>query len=419
MNEKGLTLTELLAVIIILSVLVLIASTSVTSVIKSSKNDLYSTQIQLIKSAAEAWGSDNINRLPSKGTCVYLRLRELKRYGLLDESITNPKTDNEFSDELKIKISSELTNYGLENITYEVDGDVSGCTPVYVCTAVNTLNASYDKANQLIGAIPNERMDYKTIKYKPGDEYICEVKENTYYHFYILSTNNVSGDIITNESSDKIVQSINLLMDRNIYYDSSNDISASSSSSNIGLTRWYSIEDNSNGPVEAMLYLHNATKSWNNIPNIIMNYIDEGGTYGKIITDKKTLKTTITKLDETTVTDSEGNIFSIQNLKARMPSHNEMLLQEVGCKEYGTVEETNYGSCKLWAVNYQNDIETIYSSGHSIKGIAGYWTLSSSTGDVSNRAWVVFPLGVSREVFVYSYSGIRPVITIPLNIISH
>ena len=51
MNKKGFTLVELLAVIIILSLLALLASTSVSKIVKDSKSDLYDTQINLIKSA--------------------------------------------------------------------------------------------------------------------------------------------------------------------------------------------------------------------------------------------------------------------------------------------------------------------------------------------------------------------------------
>ena len=95
MNRKGFTLIELLAVIIILSLLAVLASTSVTKIVTNSKNELYNTQIKLIKEAAMTWGADNLNKLPSEeGSCKYLNLRDLKRYGLLDSSIINPKTNN-------------------------------------------------------------------------------------------------------------------------------------------------------------------------------------------------------------------------------------------------------------------------------------------------------------------------------------
>ena len=79
MNKKGFTLVELLAAIIILSLLALLASTSVTNVVRSSRSDLYDSQLALIKSAAELWGADNLNKLPDAGKCKYLTLRNLKK----------------------------------------------------------------------------------------------------------------------------------------------------------------------------------------------------------------------------------------------------------------------------------------------------------------------------------------------------
>ena len=64
-NKNGFTLVELLAVIVILSLLALLTSTAVTKLVKDSKEDLYQTQIELIKASAEAWGADNIYKLPS------------------------------------------------------------------------------------------------------------------------------------------------------------------------------------------------------------------------------------------------------------------------------------------------------------------------------------------------------------------
>ena len=62
---------ELLAVIVILALLALIANSSVTNVVKNSKSDLYAAQIELIKSAAETWGSENIDKIPEDGSCSY------------------------------------------------------------------------------------------------------------------------------------------------------------------------------------------------------------------------------------------------------------------------------------------------------------------------------------------------------------
>ena len=149
MNKKGFTLVELLATIIILGLLALLASTSVTKVIKESKGDLYTTQIELVKSAAEAWGAENINKLPDDGECKFLTIKNLQDYGLIDKDITNPKTGERIDNNIKIKISSSKTGYGNDIINYEIDSDsIEGCSHAMPCTLISgeayTIGAKYE-----------------------------------------------------------------------------------------------------------------------------------------------------------------------------------------------------------------------------------------------------------------------------------
>ena len=129
MNKRGFTLVELLAVIIILSLLALLTSTAVTKLVKDSKGDLNMTQVELIKSAAQTWGADNLTGLPAAGECSYLTLANLKDYGLLDSNLKDPNTNEKISDDLKIKIlTTKNQNSGKLITTYEVNPEsVDGC----------------------------------------------------------------------------------------------------------------------------------------------------------------------------------------------------------------------------------------------------------------------------------------------------
>ena len=130
--NKGFTLVELLAVIIILSLISLITGVAVTNVLRNTKEDLSDTQLGLIKSAAESWSIDNLNRLPNINSCSYLTLYDLKAYGLLDESIIDPLTDQEYPDSLVIKISNIGTINNKPNYTYEVNPEsIIGCSKIY------------------------------------------------------------------------------------------------------------------------------------------------------------------------------------------------------------------------------------------------------------------------------------------------
>jgi len=244
MNNKGFTLVELLAVIIILSLLALLASTSVSKIVKDSKSDLYDTQINLIKSAAEAWGADNLYDLPEAGTCKYLTLHDLKQYGLIDNEIKDPRTNELFPNELLIKISGTENKFGLNNITYEINpSDIQNCSPMFTCTLIS----DSDKSNSIT----------------PGDKYQCKVKddmeegfENGYY-FYVLSS---EDDGTTN-----------LIMYRNMCSDGT-----PTEEGKTCLVAYNSLGDAAGvGPVTAITYLNNATSTWKNIDNLNLTYDDE------------------------------------------------------------------------------------------------------------------------------------------------
>ena len=118
---KGFTLVELLAVIVILSLLLLVTVTTVSSQFKSSKDDLYDTQLNNIKLAAEMWGSDNKTKLNSISDCVSLTLGYLKEEGYVDINIKNTYTGELFEDdEVFVNVTKETNRY-----KYEVEDDSS------------------------------------------------------------------------------------------------------------------------------------------------------------------------------------------------------------------------------------------------------------------------------------------------------
>ena len=140
MNNKGFTLVELLTAITILVLLGFLATTTITNVVRSSKEDLYDAQIELIRATAETWGSENLDKLPNEDECKYITVNNLIKYGLFEDEIINPKTNKPFPSNMKIKITSTITNAGKLKTTYEVGSkNISGCENVYppVCTLVS------------------------------------------------------------------------------------------------------------------------------------------------------------------------------------------------------------------------------------------------------------------------------------------
>ena len=263
-------------------------------------------------------------------------------------------------------------------------------------------NIYYVSPCKLVSDVDNS----KTIT--PGDKYQCKVKdemEKGYedgYYFFVLSNNH---------------RTTNLIMERNMYYDEENNISGVADSNNPGFVPWYaSSSDPSYGPVTAMIYLHNVTKDWNNVPNMVIDYKDENidpitgqkGTTGT--TGYGAIKTTG---NITVITSNTGEETGrIENLKARMPRYDEVA--GIGKCLSRDENEYKFGSCPIWLSNYLRKNEYVSGEGlKNIEEIIGYWVLSSYASK-SNFAWYVDYRGLIGDHTVNSDLGVRPVITLKL-----
>lgn len=116
-KNQGFTLVELLAVIAILSIISLIAIPTVSRTTDASREKLYNTQIDNLKSGAKNWGAENPFSLPAVGSTKTLTLLELKKGGYVDSDITNPKTKKKFDDnctKVKIKNNNGKLEYSVD-----------------------------------------------------------------------------------------------------------------------------------------------------------------------------------------------------------------------------------------------------------------------------------------------------------------
>lgn len=123
MKKNAFTLVELLATIVILSLLALFTITTASSQYKNKKDSLYNSQLQTIKMAAEMWGSENKNKLIeySDANCISLTLGYLKEEGYIDNDIKNPKTGELLKDEeIFVNIIKKTQGYN-----YDVVDDIT------------------------------------------------------------------------------------------------------------------------------------------------------------------------------------------------------------------------------------------------------------------------------------------------------
>lgn len=119
MNNKAFTLAEMLAVIIILSVIALVTIPTVSTTLKNSKEQTCIIQYENILSAAKVWGSENILQLPAEGESIEITLEDLQELGYIDDNIENPVTKQIIGLNTTIKISKEI---GSKKYNYEFIG---------------------------------------------------------------------------------------------------------------------------------------------------------------------------------------------------------------------------------------------------------------------------------------------------------
>lgn len=97
MNQKGLTLIELLAVIIILSLIALIVAPNIARSLKEYREQLYTVQLTDIKESAKNWLADQIDQgnstnIPTEEKKVTVTVLTLQNGGYVDPELKDPRT---------------------------------------------------------------------------------------------------------------------------------------------------------------------------------------------------------------------------------------------------------------------------------------------------------------------------------------
>lgn len=94
MKNKGFTLIEVIAAVVILSIISLIVIPIVNKNIKESREKLYTRQVETIVSAAKRWAITNADVLTEDILPFELTLTTLKADGYLEKGdIKNPKDE--------------------------------------------------------------------------------------------------------------------------------------------------------------------------------------------------------------------------------------------------------------------------------------------------------------------------------------
>jgi len=108
-NEKGFTLVELLAVIVILALIALIAYPNVAKIISNAKKNTKKIQFASLKDAAETYVARHAAELGDNDeVCV----SDLKEDGLIENvTIINPENNEEYDGCFEITWDSDYNQY--------------------------------------------------------------------------------------------------------------------------------------------------------------------------------------------------------------------------------------------------------------------------------------------------------------------
>jgi len=142
--KKGFTLVELIAVLVILSLISLIAIPTVNNSLKKYKENLYEDAIDNIEQAAKNWGADNIGKLPNSSSSateqeypnidteqdfskLRIRIKHLQEAGYIGTELKNPKKNSNFCNCAFVTITKTNTGY-----TYSIENTPNGLSLLQV-----------------------------------------------------------------------------------------------------------------------------------------------------------------------------------------------------------------------------------------------------------------------------------------------
>lgn len=146
MKNKGFTLVELLAILVILGVIATIITPVVQKTLKANKEKVYEIMVEQIKDYTKDYLAKNTSMLPDhEGEINTVKFVDLKKEGLLQINVVNPITGNIISNESVVSITKKSNNYVYEVVIYDlvdVDEVESGAPTISLSSYTQECSAS-------------------------------------------------------------------------------------------------------------------------------------------------------------------------------------------------------------------------------------------------------------------------------------
>ena len=163
-KRKAFTLIELMGVLVIIGILIVILVPVINNSVKNNKEELYNKQLDLIKLSAKNLASDNEYILPEEdGEEIYLTLGQLRAMGYAEEIITNPKTKENFPDNLVVMIIKVNKDYDYDIILD--GGEVLTTSGIIVFNPSKRYIKKGSTSSYIITAKTKTKVDLETTEY--------------------------------------------------------------------------------------------------------------------------------------------------------------------------------------------------------------------------------------------------------------
>ena len=163
-KRKAFTLIELMGVLVIIGILTVILIPVINNTIKNNREELYNKQLSLIKLSAKNLASDNEYILPEEeGEEIYVTLGQLRAMGYAEETIINPKTKENFPDNLVVMIIKVGKDYDYDIILD--GGDTLTTSGIIVYNPSKTYIKKGSISSYIITAKTKTQVDLDTMEY--------------------------------------------------------------------------------------------------------------------------------------------------------------------------------------------------------------------------------------------------------------
>ena len=168
--KKGFTLIELIATLVILSIVAIIVVPNIDKNFKKMVKGVTDVQKEAIIEASKNWANDNINSMPSVNDgVVYVYLKELKDGGYLSENVYKNTDLTEYNDNIFIEITCKVIESDQNNnINYKYNYnlyDTNEKLLIFLATKYaknNTISSTTVlSVPTLLQYLPNDLVDLK------------------------------------------------------------------------------------------------------------------------------------------------------------------------------------------------------------------------------------------------------------------